>query len=608
MITINTIEINKEYIQEFSDFIKLSTDPKDVTIHVPEHQKIYNRKLRSALSFRNERYKIACIYIRSRGFITKHHDPYHSDPDIAKNNRLLLVAYTRYPHMFELTDDLTSDQLYYLINNHMKLLTKDFIESILTGDYIKRIEEKYNIVPIFYNHNHNNHSTVNEDNNNNKPTINIAKQSAYLIPLLNRITYIPDISESTNEPKWILLNSKRVDLNSKYIDEDGTHIFKYNEFSPKYHDGMLVVESSEDLEDVIHMTYENIYINGDIRISLKKILKHNKIYRDGKLQTLNNIKPECFKTWMIGPNCRRLDHLFKKYPFQPCVEHWEMNMKTCIKLFAKSGVVDLSGWTIDRCCNADSMFLFCDKLIKLPKFDVLLECRQMCLGCTRLESIDDAIISPYMLNSIESAFNGCETLRECFNNTRLTFERTCGAFRGCTNLESVFNNCEFTGGGIFGTTLAELFYKCQSLKRVLNNCTFEFRRLEISDICVECPNLVQILSNCKFVGYPDEISILGYEHEPATLILSKLVKDNHKLKVGFYGCLFEAKMTSNGFSDRDMLDIEFGDLYPGCKNIKKMFVKCKCKHVNFGEPLQFRTNSDKYGHKFDLMLSCKRNK
>lgn len=627
---------------------------------------IYNTKQTKRLI--TERIEIANVYIDSRGFLNSNITPSTNE------NKLLLVMYMRYPELFELLDGslndslnilqkLSIDSVDYLVTYHLKLLNEEQIHSLLYGDYIDKIKRKCNIIPIYYRR----HSIV------------IYNAYRYLVVLLH---YIDTIHDKTygDDNTLVPFNSKYVDVGNSYIDECGFHVFDYKTHPYGYTRNMRIVKNNDDLIEAIKHSYNNIYIDGDVSISLYDIMNNNKIYRnyednennseiyndnennithnneddvtsnnvdggsdkdnmtndnkihyseddrnDGnkahyekddkkddinidsktyhneihntknnniinsnstdnikiqnnesdinvygnkKLQTIEDINPSYFKTWAIGPNCTRLEYLFNKYPFQPQVEHWVLNnIQSCLKLFCKSGVIDLSKWTILYCHSAKCMFMHCKKLVRLPSFYSVKECTNICEGCIKLNSVDGVFLNSQLLIKLESAFRDCVLLKHVFNDMTFTFENADETFSGCTNLETAFNNCNFNSNKAFGINMSYLFYNCPKLKMVLNNCTFKFKSIQMIKICDKCPSLTHILNDCNFIQSESHF----FNNSPCAKFKCIAI-NNQVLKVGFRNCIFKSMSECK-------LEIQFIDLFPKCSNIRKIFDNCKCENV-----------------------------
>lgn len=597
-IYINHIAYPSEYIDSSNEFIKSFYEfnttldnnksinkSNNIRIKIPQYKRIFNTKLSRSNDHVKARTHIANVFIESRGYIN--HD--NANPSTTKG-KLLLSMYARYPQFFTMSDEFTLEQRKYLIDNHLKQLSSKFVQSILN-------EIEY--TPISYN----------------GSNIVIKNQHKHIIKLMEHynIMYVSTYKDDKLEPVErsymyggsddinrlmirLPFDAKYVNFNSQRINEYGDYVFKYNKHPYGYRKGMTVVKNKYDLVNAIKNSYTNIYIDGDIDVSLFHIMAYNKIYRDGKRQTIEDIKPEYFKTWAIGPNCHKLENLFAYYPYNPCVQQWvfsDMESITC--LFEFSGVTNLSGLVIYDCVNANGMFANCIKLVKLPLFHFVIRCNSICRGCVSLKAVTNEFKNSYYINDLTSAFNGCISLKHALNGMTIDRCDIQHIFNGCVSLESAFNNCTIRCNDKLGLLL--IFNRCINIRNVFNRCTITVYNTNICHLFESMPLLENVFNGCTFriINRFDDSN----HDRQCKLEFGSTFKGINGLKRVFYNCTFESLNKNRGkltFTNtfKECLDLDelffnckfknvsimFNNMFLDCDYNKSIFMKCKCKNVS----------------------------
>lgn len=582
-IYINNIEIPNEIIPSCNEFIKTFYEFNSLNNNNSCNE---SNNIELELSNKEIKYKkpkkhknkesIASLYIKSRGYITNKIDPK------TYNGMRLMELYVKYPQFFEVSNDFTVEQSKYLLDNHIEFCSDEYIKSLL---------DKNKDLQILY------------DNDNE--TISISHNDRNMIKLLHHYNLMQYKMDDMDNYGILPFDAKYVDFTTQYVNRDGSYVFKYKKNPYGYRRGMREVTNNNELIEAMRHTHENIYINGDINIPLYEVIANIKcenkeltIYQRDKvanclgkteLQGLcaDEVNPECFKTWAIGPKCRKLARLFKYYSFQPCIEHWVLGyVIVANSLFYESGVEDLSNWTIHYSKNADYMFNKCIHLRKLPKFVQLENCKYLCSNCSKLETVDEAFVNPHLLMNIFCAFEYCTSIRTAFNNMKLQCYFNKGLFNGCTNLVSSFNNCEIETGS--DLVLTELFEHCLDLRNVFNKCIFRAPNIKFRHTFHKCPNIRNLFNGCKFIIFDNP--------KEGNIVFSNMIQGAYNLIDMFYNCTFKSSSKRN-------INLTFENTFIQCYGIKRTFVKCKFNNCIMD--FRFIYNRCKRRYRKRMFVNCK---
>lgn len=562
---------------------------------------------------------MAEIYKHNFGYVTR-----TTDPDI-DCDKVLLIMYARYPAKVELKHGLTKEQHDYLVDNYIHLLDEHYIESIL---------DSYKETPILYK----NGKVIIEYTD--KQIFNLLHYFNTMKDVNNYIEevdvynkfYVEDKHDEEEDPKRnyaiipfdvnnIIKGSdediKLVNQYHKNVKHDAKQ-FQYSVNPYGYKNGMTIVKNDNELVRALKNSYENIFIDGNLSISLSNIFRYNKIIRDGKKQTIDDMKPQYFKSWAVGPNCKELPKFFIKYPYQPQIEHWILSLLVNADgMFMDSNVVDMSGLYIAECKSANNMFNGCKNLIKLPRFGRVEICDKMCYKCINLLSIDDALLNPGYISSSNQMFGQCHSITEAFINCESGPSHASRMFVDCKNLRSAFMNCKtmYARYGNYDKTFVlcpmlekafincdvavtrkhrfqETFTECESLSAAFIDCTLH------SDLKANyygtfrlCPMLRDVFINTTFVGTSkfkgtfENIDPLGIEDfhvfeecvfKPGGYLIDQLLFMRVFDSVSSLFDVFDTCKFERGFSY-----VNFICTFVNCKNIEHVLIDCTIKSNKF---------------------------
>lgn len=293
--------------------------------------------------------------------------------------------------------------------------------------------------------------------------------------------------------------------------EDLTYAYLHDPYGYKIN--MRIVTNVDELMEAIEQDPRDIFIDGNIYHSRVARLRGPVDGHTNLIQRIsNNIDPDVFKTWRIGPRCKTLNELFYKYKHNPNISHWCLDhLLDCSQLFMDSGVTDLSHLSFYQCRRGVNMFTNCKKLTNLPEFHELILAYSMCEKCIMLEDADDAFVHCHGLRSLTKTFAGCKNLRYALNNCTITVDHDIqinNTFDGCELLIDVLNNCDFNAPRL---ELGNTFENCNYIISALCNLSLHVNECIINNTFFKCKRIDNALNNCDFYTDEYENPIISFE-------------------------------------------------------------------------------------------------